>query len=539
MRKIMISLLCFVLVVATALCVSAEDSLQATDITKDTEFTGTGYAGFGFLKDKKTGTYRKSAGDTTLVLNNPDGMASLYLMFDLEYGTYTITDNNSGKSITAGTHNFIHEFIDLESAFGYLPTSVTLDFSNGAVRLSEVYVFSSGETPGFVQKWEPPLDGKTDILMMPTHGDDEQLYFAGLLPYYAGELDCAVQVVYLTSHRYDTTIRMHEMLNGLWSTGVENYPIFAYGLDFRIDNLEKSYQVYANNGLPKEKLVGFVVEQMRRFKPQVVVGHDINGEYGHGMHRVYADLIVNACEISGDPEQYPESAQQYGAWDVPKTYLHSLEENPIEINYDIPLEHYDGLTAFQVTQQYGFPCHVTQQIYNSFRVWLYGYNNEITKATQIERYNPCKFGLLRSTVGEDIQKNDFLENIITYAEQERLEQERLEQERLEKERLEKERLERVRKELEQLQQERLEQLRLEQLEQERLKQEQEAARLEQERLEQAELEVLIAQARKRNRITVICLILVFLGGSSLASSLTKKHFEKRKGLDSGKKSKKR
>ena len=210
MRKIMISLLCFVLAVATALCVSAEDSLQATDITKDTEFTGTGYAGFGFLKDKKTGTYRKSAGDTTLVLNNPDGMASLYLMFDLEYGTYTITDNNSGKSITAGTHNFIHEFIDLESAFGYLPTSVTLDFSNGAVRLSEVYVFSSGETPGFVQKWEPPLDGKTDILMMPAHGDDEQLYFAGLLPYYAGELDCAVQVVYLTSHRYDTTIRMHE-----------------------------------------------------------------------------------------------------------------------------------------------------------------------------------------------------------------------------------------------------------------------------------------------------------------------------------------
>lgn len=538
MRKLTVLFLCFVLIAAAALCVSAEEPQQAVDITKDTDFSGTGYASFGFLKDKKTHSYQKSTGNVTLVLSNPEGMASLYLMFDLEYGTYTITDNDTGKAITAGTNNFIHEFIDLENAFGYLPTSVTLDFANGIVRLSEIYVFSSGQTPDFVQKWEPPLDGKTDILMMPTHGDDDQLYFAGLLPYYAGELDCAVQVVYLTSHRYDTTIRFHEMLNGLWQTGVENYPIFMSGLDFRIDNLEKSYQVYANNGMPKEKLIGFAVEQMRRFKPQVVIGHDINGEYGHGMHRVYADMIVHACQISGDPEQYPESAQQYGAWDVPKTYLHSLEENPIEINYDIPLDHYDGLTAFQVTQKYGFPCHETQQIYKSFRVWLYGHNNEITKATQIERYNPCKFGLLRSTVGEDVLKNDFLENIITYSEQERLEQERLEQERLEKERLEKERLERVRKELDLIQQERLEQLRLERLEQERLAQEQEAARLEQERLEREELEQLIAQARKRNRITVICLIVVFLGGSSLASNLTKKHLEKRKGLESGKKSKK-
>ncbi len=534
MRKSFLFLISLILVAATALCVSAEEPLQASDITGDTAFSGSGYAGFGFLKDKDIDKYRKSEGNTTLVLENPEGMASLYLMFDLEYGAYTITDNNTGTSITAGTYHFIHEFIDLEAAFGCLPTSLTIDFSNGTVRLSEVYVFSSGETPDHVQKWEPPLDGKTDILIMPSHGDDDHLYFAGLLPYYAGELDCAVQVVYMTSHRYDTTIRMHEMLNGLWRTGVENYPVFMSGLDFRVDNLERSYQVYANNGMPKEKLVGFVVEQMRRFKPQVVVGHDINGEYGHGMHRVYADMIINACEISGDPQKYPESAQQYGAWDVPKTYLHLLEDNPIVINYDIPLDHYGGLTAFQVTQKYGFPSHVTQQIYNSFRVWLYGHNNELTKAAEIERYSPCEFGLLRSTVGEDVLKNDFLENVATYAQQEQMELERLEAERLEAERLEQERLDRVRLELEQLQQERLELLRLEREEQERLEQE----RLEQERLEQEELEALINQARRKNRLTLTCLVAVFLGGSSLASKLAKKHYEKRKGLSTGKKSKK-
>lgn len=532
MRKRILFAICLALAVSLAISAGAEEVKDAVDISDDTTISGDGYNSFGFLTDKDDMIYRQSDKTASIILESDTGIGSLYLMFDYEYGEYTVTDNATGKTLTAGTYSFIHEFIDIEAGFGYTPKSLTLDFSSGAVYLSEIYIFSSGETPDFVQKWEPPLDGKTDILMMPTHGDDDQLYFAGLLPYYAGELDCAVQVVYLTNHRCYTTLRVHEMINGLWATGVENYPIFGYKLDFRIDDLQGSYQVYANNGISKDDLVGFVVEQLRRFKPQVVVGHDINGEYGHGMHRVYADIIMDAVEISNDPESYPELAQEYGVWDVPKTYLHLLEENPIEINYDIPLESFDGLTAFQVTQKYGFPCHVTQQVYRNFWIWLNGSNGEITKATEIEKYNPCKFGLYRSTIGEDVQKNDFLENITTYAEQERLEQERLEQERLEKERLEQERLEKERLEQERLEQERLEQ---ERLEQERLEQE----RLEQERLEREELELLIAEANRRQSITIICLTVVCFVGSSLAFRFTKKHFEKNKGLYENKKIKKR
>jgi hypothetical protein len=109
----------------------------------------------------------------------------------------------------------------------------------------------------------------------------------------------------------------------------------------------------------------------------------------------------------------------------------------------------------QYTQQHGFPCHKSQQ-WTWFYGWIYGKNEQITKASQIKTYNPSNFGLYHSTVGQDISKNDFLENITTYAEQERLEQERLEQERLEQERLEQERLEQERLEQERLEQERLE-----------------------------------------------------------------------------------
>lgn len=529
MRKTFILLLCVLLTLFCAVGVSADETEQAVDITDETEVSGSGYKSFGFLTDKNL-YYRQSNGNTTINLENPNGMASLYLMFDYEYGEYTIKDSTNGNSITAGQYNFLHEFIDLEAGFGYLPTSLTLEFSNGAVWLGEIYVFSSGETPDFVQKWEPPLDGKADILMMPTHGDDDQLYFAGLLPYYAGELDCAVQVAYLTDHRCYTPLRIHEMINGLWATGVENYPTFGFRLDFRPkgDSIYDTYRIYANYGISKDELVGFVVEQFRRFKPQVVIGHDINGEYGHGMHKVYADIIMDAVELSNDPESYPELAQEYGVWDVPKTYLHLLEDNPIEINYDIPLERFDGLTAFQVTQKYGFPCHVTQQQYRNFWTWLNGTKGEITKATEIKLYNPCKFGLYRSTIGEDVQKNDFLENIITYEEQERLEQERLEQERLEQERLEQERLEQERLEQERLEQERLEQERLE-------KERQEQERLEKERLEREEQERLIAEARKKRQTISLCLGVVFLAGFAAAVILLRKHAKKNNAFEESEK----
>ncbi len=524
MRKPFILILCLILAATLAISVSAEEPQMAADITENTEFSGSGYSKFQFLTDKKIKDYRRSNGNASIVLANPDGMASLYLMFDLEYGEYTITDNDTGATITAGTYNYLHEFIDLEAGFGCCPTSLTLEFANGAVTLSEIYVFSSGQTPDFVQKWEPPLDGKADMLVMPTHGDDDQIFFAGLFPYYAGELDCAVQVVYLTNHRSLTNERIHEMINGLWVTGVENYPVFAYKWDFLTYGyvLENAYKTYADYGLSKEDLVGFAVEQFRRFKPQVVVGHDIMGEYGHPMHRIYSEMVMGASEVSADPESYPESAQKYGTWDVPKVYLHLLEDNPIVIDYDVPLDHFGGLTAFEATQTYGFPCHETQQYPISYWMSHMGYKGKSTKASELTQYSPCEFGLYRSTIGADVLKNDFLENIITYEEQERLEQERLEQERLEQERLEQERLEQERLEQERLEQERLEQERLEQerLEQERLEKE----RLEQERLEQ---ERLLAEAKKRKETITLCMGCVCLAGFVVAVVVTVKHRKKR------------
>ena len=468
-RRFLISMLLLALAVGVLPPVHAAGETVAQDITDSTVISGSGYSAFGFLTDEDTKKYVASSGNAQITLENPAGIGAIYLLFDLEYGEYTVTDNDTGKTITAGKHSFLHDYVVLETP----AASVTISFSSGKVHLSELTVFSQGKAPDYVQQWGAPLDGKADIVLFATHGDDDQLFFAGLLPYYARERGCGMQVVYLTDHRNLTNARTHEILNGLWSVGVTAYPVFGSFADFRIDDLQGTYDYYEDLGTSKEELQGFVVEQIRRFKPQVAVGHDIEGEYGHGMHMVYTDLLIHALDMTNDPEMYPESAQKYGLWDIPKTYLHLYEENQITLDYDTPLDSFDGMTAFEVTQKLGYPCHESQQ-YTWFTKWINWVNmsvggTPITKAAQIKDYNPCLFGLYRSTVGADVQKNDFLENIVTYAEQERLEQERLEQERLEQERLEQERLEQERLEQERLEQERLEK---ERLEQERRQQEQ-------------------------------------------------------------------
>lgn len=449
--------------------VHAEEA-AAQDITEACTLTAEGFSDASFLHDGDTYNHRTSASSAQITLTNTAGIGGLYILFDLEYGEYTLKNNDTGAVATVGTHSFLHEYINLKTLFGTLPQSVTLQFNNGAVRLSEVYALSDGTPPDFVQIWNAPLDGKADIVLFATHGDDDQLFFAGLMPLYAKARDLALQVVYMTDHRNLTNSRTHEMLNGLWAVGVTAYPVFGEFEDFRIDDMEDTYYEYESLGHTRDELQAFVVEQVRRFRPQVAIGHDLKGEYGHGMHMVYADLLTKALDLTGDPTAFPESVQKYDVWDIPKLYLHLYKENPIVLDYDTPLDALNGMTPFEVTQKYGYPCHESQQ-WTWFTDWLNGYSNEITKASQIETYSPCKFGLYRSLVGEDVEKNDFMENIVSYAEQARLEQERLEQERLEQERLEQEHLEQERLEQERLEQERLEQERLEQERLEKLQQE--------------------------------------------------------------------
>ena len=401
----------------------AESTEKAVADYKNTTLSVEGFSGKYLLNDGNERTFT-TADSGKITLHNDEGIASLYVVFNRLPKPWKLSSEET--SVQCGENSFLHEFVDVKKQFGKLPKDITLTFEN-RTSISEIYAFSEGEIPAWVQRWEPPCE-KADLILFSGHSDDEQLFFAGTLPYYAGELGLNVQVVYV-SHHFDTYERPHEQLDGLWTVGVKNYPIISDFPDLYSETYDQAISAYKRKGYTFDDFSGFFVDQIRRFKPLVAISHDINGEYGHGTHCLAAKALMDASERCTDETFRPESAKKYGVWEPSKVYLHSYEENQITLNWDIPLEKFGGKTAFQMSQE-GYRCHKSQHIFPGLKNWLFGSSNQITKASQIKTYSPCLFGLYKTTVGADVVGGDFFENVKTYAVQEQEALQKAEEERL-------------------------------------------------------------------------------------------------------------
>lgn len=319
---------------------------------------------------------------TRLTLSSAQPFSSIYLIFDRPPAGYHL--NYNGIHQSCGGYGFLHDYTALKS-----PTA-ELEITLPAGKLCDIYAFSEGELPGFVQKWIPPYDD-CDMLLIPTHADDEDLYFGAIMPTYAGEKGRKLQVAYLTNH-WGEPYRPHELLDGLWEAGITAYPVISPFPDFYSESLEHAKTLYHT-----EEIIGYLTMLLRRFQPEVVIGHDLNGEYGHGVHRLNAWALTQAVEYSGDASFYPESAQEYGVFDVPKTYLHLYQKNELVMDVDSPLNAFGGKTAFEKAQD-AYQKHKSQQQW-WFRVEKSG------------KYDLRKFGLYRTTVGLDSGIGDFFENV--------------------------------------------------------------------------------------------------------------------------------
>ncbi len=383
-----------------------ETEFDAEDITGEFNITVEGKS-VELITDKKQATFNTFGDKTDIKLEGSKEISGIYIIWEKIIGEWKLKTET--ETIDCGLNGFLHEYIEIPAT-----KSCTMELSKGG-KICEIYLFTSGKLPEWVQVWDPPYK-RADMLLMSTHADDEHLYFAGLMPYYAVEKGIKVQVIYMTNH-FDTSQRPHEQLNGLWKVGMRNYPIIGGFPDIaesKGSSKDPKEKVLADalKLYDEDKVTAFQVEQIRRFKPMVIVGHDIKGEYTHGAHMVNAYTLQKALEMSNKEEFYKESYEKYGLWDVPKTYLHLWPENKITMNWDIPLESLNGKTAFEVSKE-GYKCHASQQ-WTMFTKWIAGEN--IKKASDIATYSPCEFGLYRTTVGMDVQKNDFLENITLYVE---------------------------------------------------------------------------------------------------------------------------
>lgn len=157
-----------------------------------------------------------------------------------------------------------------------------------------------------------------------------------------------------------------------------------------------------------ENAFGWLVAKIRRYKPLVCVTQDICGEYGRAHHLMVANMVTDAVTVSGDSSQYPESAATYGIYDVPKTYLHLWQENPITLDTRKPLTAFGGRNALEAAET-AYLMHESQQEF-----WFH--------VSDTNKYSIADFGLYKSAVGPD-DSDDMMDNLISYREQERLKEE--------------------------------------------------------------------------------------------------------------------
>lgn len=357
------------------------------------------------LHDEKYSTSVSLAEGTKITVKSDTTMHGVYVIWDSHIKEWTLTVN--GNDYTYGKYGYLHEYIELPEESNEVVITVPAPNNDAeknltSARVSDIIAFADGNLPEWVQVWEPTLS-EADFLVFSTHSDDEHIFLGSVLPIYQAERGCRVQFAYFTNHWAGEKIREHEKLNGLWLAGAKYYPILGNFPDAYSTTYEGAAQT-----INEDEAKLFLTRCIRMTHPQVVVTQDVNGEYGHGQHIFMTANVIKAVEASKDSSYDEESVNTYGTWEVPKFYIHVYGDDRTNVDMRSPLTAFNGKRGIDVARQ-AYLCHQSQQ-WCDFTVDDYG------------PYSNASFGLYSTTVGEDEAKNDYMEHLVSYDEQEAIKQ---------------------------------------------------------------------------------------------------------------------
>lgn len=233
-----------------------------------------------------------------------------------------------------------------------------------------------GQTPGEFE----PYPEKADMMIVVAHPDDEST-FGGLIPYYAVGQKKKIVFVCLTSGEWGNGLPHHSSPSDPpdYSYDDSDYPRFEkipadalYPCYYRETELARVLMMMGVNTKPvmprfidksdvqpwgspdpafelwggQDKVVGYVVQQIRRFKPDVVVSMAANGFNGNPLHAAASRSAVLASQAAGDQNQFRDSLVEHQPWQPKKVYLHAHRDETYQVvhshSWELDCDGYKG-----------------------------------------------------------------------------------------------------------------------------------------------------------------------------------------------------
>lgn len=335
----------------------------------------------------------------TMTITFPKGKKAEGIFIKWHYQTnnnYTLkTYDKNGKVLdtydSSKLASMIHKYYEVNTKAVKAVIKLKKNTKGKGKGICALRVYEKGKVGVSVERWEAPKTGECDLMVISAHRDDELLFFGGTIPYYTNVKKKNVYTVYMSGN---DRLRVREALAGQWSMGVKTHPIFMGFAGGYHDGIKGTVKDWGG----EEYVLGKLVEKIRRFKPDVIVTHDVNGEYGHPTHKTTPYLVKKAIKLAGDKTKYKTSYKKYGEWKTKKLYLHVYDKNKITMNWNKRNAAMNNKTAFELACV-GYDKHYSQ------------HNGWSMTSKKVKKYPNNKFGLYYTSVGKDKNKNDFFENI--------------------------------------------------------------------------------------------------------------------------------
>jgi LmbE family N-acetylglucosaminyl deacetylase len=240
---------------------------------------------------------------------------------------------------------------------------------------------------------------KVAVMLVTAHPDDEGM-LVGFVPWIAQVKRLPLAWVVLTSGDDskgvkpfgDRSIRENELRRAAWVYGLPNEPIFGRFRDgVGSGTIEETWRLWGGERAPVE----FLVQQIRRYRPEVLVTLAFDSVTGHPNHAAAALAATKAADAAGDAAAFPVAPGAPAPWSPKKIYVHNWPGRRLTMDWTMPVPGAPGLTPHAIVSE-GIRQHASQGV--SRRPMFVGRTT-------------TSFGLYFSSVGADRPGGDLFDNL--------------------------------------------------------------------------------------------------------------------------------